>query len=235
MAPSISIRQAEISDIPGIAIVLIETWRSTFRGVLSAEFLSNLSIERQIESYYKIVLNPQVCCFVAIRNNRRIVGFCCGGPNRSPLMPALAEIYAIYVLDDHHGQGIGEDLFRNVSRRLASTLGSGLIVWVIASNIFRPFYERLGGRETSSEEITLGDEKVLQIAYGISSDTKKVSLYIKFHRTLFEADLATDSARKRYNRRSYCALYEERHFPGSAGRKPAVPHRSHQWAQHGIL
>jgi hypothetical protein len=41
-----TIREARISDAPGIARVRVDTWRTAYRGIVSDEHLNGLSCER---------------------------------------------------------------------------------------------------------------------------------------------------------------------------------------------
>jgi hypothetical protein len=46
-ATSIHILQASAQDLEAIARVLVDTWQSTFRGLLSDEFLEGMSYDHQ--------------------------------------------------------------------------------------------------------------------------------------------------------------------------------------------
>ncbi len=41
-----------------------------------------------------------------------------------------------------------------------------MTVWVLADNPFRRFYERLGGKLFCEKEIEIGEQKLLEVAYG---------------------------------------------------------------------
>jgi hypothetical protein len=43
------IRQATIDDVPGIAHVHVASWKSTYKGIISDEYLSKLSVESRIK------------------------------------------------------------------------------------------------------------------------------------------------------------------------------------------
>lgn len=75
-----------------------------------------------------------------------IVGFAGGGPQRhgDPSFPG--EVWSIYLLLPHRGQGQGRRLMSEIARRLHGALYPALIVWTQPQNArARGFYEKLGG------------------------------------------------------------------------------------------
>jgi len=55
MIPMPVIRPAKIDDVPGIARVQIETWRTTYVGIVPDEHLANLSYERCQKKWSEIL------------------------------------------------------------------------------------------------------------------------------------------------------------------------------------
>ncbi len=54
-------------------------------------------------------------------------------------------MHALRVAQRYHGQGVGRQLFTAVAARLRQEGFICLVVWVLAENPARGFYERLGG------------------------------------------------------------------------------------------
>jgi len=76
------------------------------------------------------------------------------------------ELYAIYLLDAYHGQGLGRRLFRAVADWLTRGGTASLLVWVAAPNPARHFYETLGGTRVRTKEDVIGGAIIEEIAYG---------------------------------------------------------------------
>ncbi|MCL6633218.1 MAG: GNAT family N-acetyltransferase [Alicyclobacillus herbarius] len=53
---------------------------------------------------------------------------------------------AIYLLQDYQRQGIGRRLFRHVIQHLVQNECLGMLIWVLADNPSRRFYESLRGQ-----------------------------------------------------------------------------------------
>ena len=69
------------------------------------------------------------------------------------------------MLDAYQGQRIGTHLLRAVGSDLYRSGRQGLVIWVLANNPNRAFYERHRGRLVSTKPITLGSATVDQMAF----------------------------------------------------------------------
>jgi len=161
----IKFRPAIISDLPSISRVLVDTWRSTFTGLLPSEFLDNMSYIHQEARHRRIFELSEVYYYVATNAADEIIGFASGGPTRIHNFRQGNEIYAIYVLTTYQGKKIGTNLIRCVIDSLQSSGREGLVVIALGINPFRLFYEHLGGTKIPIEPITIGSMAVNQVAY----------------------------------------------------------------------
>ena len=76
------------------------------------------------------------------------------------------EVYTLYVQQDHQGRGIGRRLLK---RSLRALLGRGYpsaLVWVLASNPARFFYQSMAGQRVGSRTEALWGVLVDEAAYG---------------------------------------------------------------------
>jgi len=76
-----NIRKAIISDAPEIAMIHVESWKTTYKGIISEGFLHNLSYKNR-EIHWKRRLeekNEKHFTYVAESNSGIIVGFALGG------------------------------------------------------------------------------------------------------------------------------------------------------------
>jgi len=72
----------------------------------------------------------------------------------------------IYVLEKMQRQGIGRRLMLAAAKDLKSRGFNSLIVWVLADNPSRRFYEKLGGEHIQTRAITVGGEQFKECGYG---------------------------------------------------------------------
>jgi len=78
------IRRAELNDARAIAKVQVDTWRTTYKGIMSDEFLAALWYEQGEATWHKILSDPGPNHFgyVAADDRETIIGFIDGGPER---------------------------------------------------------------------------------------------------------------------------------------------------------
>lgn len=163
------IRDADVGDAPGIARVHVESWRTTYRGIVPDAFLDGMSYGES-ESRWRERLGERdgrVSTFVA-EVSERIVGFAVGGPRRSESLAEYdGELYALYLLDEFRGTGIGRGLFGVAAERLSSSEFSAMIAWVMAKNAgARRFYEVMGGKLVGKETFEIEGKSIEEVAYG---------------------------------------------------------------------
>jgi hypothetical protein len=77
------VREANIRDVGAIARVHVNTWRTTYRGIIPEDYLANLSYEKPEKSWVQILKNGDWFIYVAIDESGEIIGFACGGKERT--------------------------------------------------------------------------------------------------------------------------------------------------------
>lgn len=162
------IREAHIEDAAGIAKVHVDTWRTTYAGIVPDEFLANMTYESYEKRWINNLNNTTdgTFTYVAEDDSGQIVGFVSGGTERTGDPIYNGELYAIYILKDHQGQGIGSLLTQTLVKRLLQESTNSMLLWVLADNPARRFYEVLGGRLVKTSQIEIGDIMLDEIAYG---------------------------------------------------------------------
>jgi ribosomal protein S18 acetylase RimI-like enzyme len=164
----ITIREATPEDASGIARVHVDSWRTTYRGMMPDQLLDNLSYESRAHRWEQILSDPAGAGFTYVAQDRsgQIVGFASGGPDRDEDPRYQGELWAIYLLEEYQGRGIGRRLTQAVARRLADMGMHSMIVWVLADNPARRFYEALGGQYVGERDIEINGAKLREVAYG---------------------------------------------------------------------
>ncbi|MBA4492763.1 GNAT family N-acetyltransferase [Paenactinomyces guangxiensis] len=159
------IRKARLCDAAGIASVHVNSWRTSYRGILCDEVLDNLDLRERVELWNRI-LAEDALCYVAENKEGTIVGFASGGQERTGDFPGHGELYAIYLLEGYQRQGAGKKLLTAVMKELQRQGLSSVLVWVLEDNPSRHFYEALGGTLVASQPITIGKQTLTEAAYG---------------------------------------------------------------------
>jgi len=161
----ITIRPARPGDACGIARLDVETWRTTYAGVLSTAYLVGLSERRREAGWRGVILREPRDVRVAVNSTGAILGFGSCGPNRGDRAYA-GEVFTLYVAPDWQNQGIGRRLLIALFRRLVVMDRRSAILWVLRDNPSRFFYERLGAQQVSRKPLAVGGVTIEAIAYG---------------------------------------------------------------------
>jgi ribosomal protein S18 acetylase RimI-like enzyme len=164
----IRIRKADVRDSAGIAKVHIDTMRTTYQGIYPEDFLSNLSYNESQHRWETIYLAPksQDTTYVAEDETESIVGFAICGPDRDNDPIYKGELIGLYVLQKMRRQGIGRQLLHAAAVDLKNRGFNSVIVWVLANNPAKQFYEKLGGRHIQTRTITVGGKRFTECGYG---------------------------------------------------------------------
>jgi L-amino acid N-acyltransferase YncA len=162
------LREAAAADAGDIARVHIDSWRTTYRDIVPAEYLANLAYDERTAQWTRRLSDrePGTVVYLAADENGRIVGFAAGGRRREGDPAYEAELYAIYLLEACQGQRIGRRLAMAVVQGLAAAGMRSMLAWVLADNPFRRLYVALGGQEIAERTIVIGGAALGEVAYG---------------------------------------------------------------------
>jgi ribosomal protein S18 acetylase RimI-like enzyme len=137
-----SVRAASAEDCPSIAAIHVLTWQRIYRGIMSDGFLDNLRPAQREPMWNRTLKKGRGQVHVCL-GSAGVVGFSSAGPCRDS--PADAEIYALYVLPDQWGAGVGRALFLASCEAMQACGFEYLVLWVATRNdLARAFYERAG-------------------------------------------------------------------------------------------
>lgn len=162
---AIKIRKANLSDTKGIAKVHVESWKTTYANIVPDEYLNKLTYESREQIWINSIPNGGV--YVAENNEGEIVGFSSGGKERSGDYDGFdGELYAIYILKEYQGQGIGRALVQPIMDELIGMGLNSMLVLVLRDNASCLFYEALGGKKIDEIEVQIAGKKLTEVVYG---------------------------------------------------------------------
>lgn len=167
------IRPAQPDDAAGIGRVHVETWRSTYAGMLPDSYLVGLSATRHAATWARTLNRPAGSkgeSVLVAEDDGHVVGFVSGGAAR----PCKAlktertdgEVYTLYVLPDYQGRGLGRELLATGFGHMADAGYTAAVIWVLQPNPSRFFYEAMGGVRIGEREEKFAGAPVLEVAYG---------------------------------------------------------------------
>jgi len=110
-----------------------------------------------------VLRNPVL---VASDAKSNIFGFASAGPSRDRSLPFEGEVYTLYVAPGWTGQGIGSALLQSVFKLFAKANYRGIIIWALADNPSRFFYEAMNGQLVAERQHPLWGRTMREIGYG---------------------------------------------------------------------
>jgi ribosomal protein S18 acetylase RimI-like enzyme len=166
---TVTVRRAIAADIPEIVRVHIDTWRSTYQGIVPQHFLNALDAAKRA-AMWKEEIAKDDCHVLVAEDAGAICGFISGGILRDGVDVAAqnydSEIYTLYVQAAAQGRGAGRELMRSLAERLVVGGLARPVVWALEKNPWCAFYERLGGKLVAQKMIEIGGAQLSDIAYG---------------------------------------------------------------------
>jgi ribosomal protein S18 acetylase RimI-like enzyme len=159
------IRKATLGDADSIARVHVESWNTTYSGIVSQSYLDSLSVDARAQNWRLHLAVPDPLILVA-ENASGVFGFACGGKQRDPSLAFDGELYAIYLLRASQRQGIGRALTRAIVHELHGRNFRSMIVWVLEQNPAVSFYKALGGIHVGEKPIEIGGARLTEVAFG---------------------------------------------------------------------
>ncbi len=142
---SITIKKMETDEeIRGKAYVHWRSWHEAYTGIVSADYLDKMTLESAEERAFRWTENLLVA-----KDGERVVGFVGYGAGRDEPQDT-GEIYALYILSEYYGTGLGKSLMDAAMAQLSHYRSFCLTALKENKRALR-FYEKYGFRLTGEE------------------------------------------------------------------------------------
>lgn len=159
-------RAARPGDAAAIAFVHQESWRTTYGGILPAAVIAEQAGGKTEAIWRHRILSPAPGYATWIAESAgNVVGFASCGAARHRLEGLEAEVYALYVLQEHQRRGAGAALLGECARHFVRNGLFGFYLWALKANRARLFYEALGGEAVGEKSERLGQHSFTEVAY----------------------------------------------------------------------
>jgi len=165
------IRRAQPGDAAQIAQVHLESWKTTYPGIIPQAYIDSLKVEDGLQRWRQRIQEKTDHIFVAHQSQPRedkssIFGFISGGAIREPIGNYDGELHAIYLLQQHQNHGAGRALVRTLAAALHAQGFKSMIVWALEENAAVEFYKHLGAVPVTGKSINIGGKDLPDLALG---------------------------------------------------------------------
>src|SRR6188474_2361298 len=100
----LSIKNAEIKDIPLVRQLCFKVWPQTYTGIITDEQIEYMLKMMYSEESLMNQMTEQHCQFIFVYDDEHPVGFA----SFSEIEPTIFKLHKIYVLPDQQGKGTGK-------------------------------------------------------------------------------------------------------------------------------
>ena len=143
MDSSFVVRPARVADVPGMARMLVASWRETYRGVMPDRVLDDPGLVEARERFWTAALVDEQYREHRVALAERdgiVIGVAMAGPPEVPTPEWTSHLYVLYVLAAEHGGGAGGALLDAVIDD-----GESVALWVADPNPrAQAFYRKHG-------------------------------------------------------------------------------------------
>jgi ribosomal protein S18 acetylase RimI-like enzyme len=173
-----TVRPATTDDAQAIARVHIDSWRTTYRGIVPDSVLDSLDYREREQVWQREMSDStrKQFVYVAEVTGGEVVGFISGGPERTGEYPEFSgEIYALYLDQAQQGLGTGQRLFETGVHALLEQGHRSMLIWALTDNPACGFYRYFGGVVIATQKIAIGQATLEETAFG----WKNVSMVLR--------------------------------------------------------
>jgi GNAT superfamily N-acetyltransferase len=147
LAPSWIVRPATVDDAEAIETVRIATWRASYRGIVPDAYLDSLEIKSsRVDRLRAAIDRADAGARVVGVADSQVIGMGIAGAPEDDQMPKdVGEIFAVYVLPEWQGRGVGRTLLARLISALQALGYQSAILWTLRDlPPTRRFYEANG-------------------------------------------------------------------------------------------
>ena len=153
------LRLATAEDAPVIARVHLDSWRATYRGIVSASFARTRTYRRTTARWREFLATTASETYL-VQSGDKTAGIVTLGGARDTDVDAghTGEIWGLYLSPTHWRKGIGRQVIAEAERMLKSQGYQVVVLWVLEANDrARRFYEAMGfAADGASKDVDMG-------------------------------------------------------------------------------
>ena len=153
------IRQAREEDVRQIAEILVEDWKTAYRGIMDDDFLDAMNVDQRYQIEVRRYNEYRVAA-----EGQEIQGYAWNMLTDEE--DADCEVVALYVRYSKRNSGIGRALLQDAMDTFRKAGRKRMIIWCLKDNLeSRIFYEKMGGTEYKGGTHRWGNREYDMISY----------------------------------------------------------------------
>ncbi len=152
------IRLNRLEDQKDMANIKVESWKTTYKGIIDQNYLDSLNPLEQEKKYITSYEEYRNTVLVAEnKETNEIVGYSCFSTEENEF--ADSELISLYLNPKYTKKGIGTRLLKETIKELKKYNKKTMIVWCLKDNKNAiKFYEKLGGKKEHDKMAKIGNK-----------------------------------------------------------------------------
>lgn len=131
---SYAVRPASARDAKAIAEIHVATWQATYKDLMPDDYLKSMTLDKR-QAYWREAIEYSEPQLLVATENDKVVGFVGFDRSRDAgTKSSVGEIWALYVLPAHWGQGVGVALWDGAREGLKEEGCTQVTLWVLLHN-----------------------------------------------------------------------------------------------------
>ena len=131
---SYAVRPASARDAKAIAEIHVATWQATYKDLMPDDYLKSMTIDKR-QAYWREAIEYSEPQLLVATENDKVVGFVGFDRSRDAgTKSSVGEIWTLYVLPAHWGQGVGVALWDGAREGLKEEGCTQVTLWVLLHN-----------------------------------------------------------------------------------------------------
>lgn len=128
--------------------------------------MERITVERRTKAFEERFQSDSYKMYVAEGAESGIIGFADCGEPRHRIEPYQSELYAIFLLPEFQGAGVGRRLFAMCVEAVVKSGRSSMYLLALENSPYRSFYDKLGGVVIEKRQVEIEGTMFDAVVYG---------------------------------------------------------------------
>ena len=165
------IKEIEKEDMYDYMYVNTYSWKETYRGIMTDEFLDKIvkeldqNVERLKNKFDQTKIDEPDYKRFLLYVNKEPVGVVAVCNSREEKYPNAGELCCLYLLNKAKKKGYGRILFDKAISELKKMNFNDMIIYCLKDNPTTKFYEHMGGKYVFEKERNIGGKDLIENVY----------------------------------------------------------------------
>jgi GNAT superfamily N-acetyltransferase len=154
-------------DIPGVARVHVDGWRSAYAGFMNPQYLASLNYDQTAGWLVTWIYDRPAPLFgYVVNNGQQIIGFSLAGLNTGEPIDYDGEIYKLFIDTTFQGRGLGLKLLQATVKEMRQQGFKRVELWSFKKSTSVNFYQKLGGKVVHELLESIGEDQLEVVIFG---------------------------------------------------------------------